>query len=440
LLRDPTRAVSFQRFDFRDGLPGAGQMNWTCSTAVEASDGRLWFATDDGLGWIDPDRIQTNELPPPVAVRSINTDHAAFDAAHNPRLPKGTSRLRIDYTALSLSIPERVQFRFRLEGYDEAWRDAGTRRTAFYTGLRPGSYRFQVVAANNDGVWNTQGAAAGFSIAPAFYQTNWFAVCCVLAVAGALWLSYLMRVRQVAGRLQKLHDERVDERMRIAHELHDTLLQGFLSASMQLHVASESIPTELPAKAHVRRVLSLMDNVIGDGRNAVRDLRSHANGSAPELEHAFTRIQQELIGADAVDFRVVVNGRVRRLQPVVRDEVFRIGRESLANAFRHARAQSIEAELHYLAGALRVVVRDDGRGIDPEVLRAGRDGHWGLAGMRERSQRLGARLMVRSRVGSGTEVELIVPGRIAFADGASPGWFDRLKDRRVRSRAATREE
>jgi len=435
VLRDPSHAVSFRRFDVREGLPGAGQMNWTNSTAIGATDGRLWFATDGGLAWIHPQRITTNTLPPPVAIRSVGTEAGTYDASTDIRLRNGTATLRIDYTALSLAIPELVRFRYRLEGYDEDWRDAGTRRSAFYTHVRPGSYRFQVVASNNDGVWNTTGASVLFSIAPAFYQTTWFAACCLLAALGALWLFYLLRVRQVATRLQRLHDERVDERMRIAHELHDTLLQGFLSASMQLHVARDTIPADSPAKNQVGRVLGLMDEVIGDARNTVRGLRTQSDSASTEIEHAFTRIQQELTGNGSVDFRVVVNGRPRPLQPVARDEVYRIGRESLMNAFRHAGASTIETELYYLPRELRVVVRDDGCGIDPDVLRTGRDGHFGLSGMRERAKRMDAQLAVRSRVGSGTEVELVVPGRVAFSGEPAPNGFRRVI-RRLRERSA----
>jgi signal transduction histidine kinase/ligand-binding sensor domain-containing protein len=429
VLSGPVSAVKVRRYDVHEGLPGAGQMNWTCSTAIEATDGRLWFATDGGLAWIDPRRITINERPPHVTIRAVRTEAGPFDMSREIRLPNDPATLRIDYTALSLTIPERVRFRYRLEGYDAGWIDAGARRTAFYTRLRPGSYRFQVAASNNDGVWNATGATVSFMIAPAFYQTRWFAVACLTAILGALWIAYALRVRHVAARLQRLHDERVDERMQIAHELHDTLLQGFLSASMQLHVARDAIPGESSAKSQVSRVLGLMDEVIGEARNTVRGLRTPPD--APELEQAFTRIHQEFAGNGSVDFRVVVIGHARPLQPVARDEVYRIGRESLTNAFRHANARTIEAEIHYLPNEMRVVVRDDGRGIDADVLRTGRDGHWGLSGMRERAKRIDARLALRSRLGSGTEIELVIPGRVAFADAPPPGtlrrWWRRAR-------------
>ncbi len=437
VVRDPTHAVHFRRYDVHEGLPGAGQMNYNCSTATEASDGKLWFATDGGLAWIDPERITTNPLPPPLVIRSLNTEDGAFDPADKVHLRNNTATLRIDYTALSLTIPERVQFRYRLEGYDEQWVDAGTRRAAFYTRLRPGSYRFQVTASNNDGVWNTAGATTAFSIAPAFYQTKWFAIASGLAILSVLWMAYRMRVRQVASRLQRLHDERIDERTRIAHELHDTLLQGFLSASMQLHVARDAIPADTSANQQVGRVLGLMDGVIGDARNAVRGLRT---AETAELEHALARIPQEIGMNGQSELKVVVNGRLKPLQSTARDEVYRIGRESILNALRHAGARTIEAEINYGPRELCVIIRDDGRGIDAGVVRAGREGHWGLSGMRERAKRMGGGLTVRSRPGAGTEIELVVPGRIAFIDPPTANRFIRAA-RWLRGRApAARKE
>ena len=414
MVEDPGSGVALRRFDYLDGVPGAGQMNWTCSTAIQGTDGRLWFATDNGLVWIDPRRLRTNDVPPPVAIRSLAAGERTYALHEGVALPQHTSSVRIDYTALSLVIPERVRFRYRLAGYDDAWIDAGTRRSAFYTGLGPGSYRFEVIASNNDGVWNESGAAAGFSIAPAFYETSWFLALCIVAAAGAVGIVFAVRMRGVAARLQRLHDERMDERTRIAHELHDTLLQGFLSASMQLHVAADAVPVESPAKVQLDKVLALMSKVIGEARDTVRGLRTD-EGAPRDLEEAFFRIGEELGGTDTIEFRVDVTGRTRPVQPLVRDEIYRIGRESLLNAFRHADANRIHVELQYLPRELKLLVRDDGRGIDAEVLRSGREGHWGLTGMRERASRLGARLDVRSGPGSGTEVELSVPSRVAFA-------------------------
>jgi signal transduction histidine kinase len=426
---DPDYAVSVRTFDFLDGLPGAGQMNYTCSTAIESSDGRLWFATDTGLARIDPARLSRNLVPPPVSIRSVQADGHVYDVWAPVRLPSGTSGLRIEYTALSLSIPERVRFRYQLEGVDDDWRDAGTRRVAFYTNPPPGNYRFRVVASNNDGIWNETGAAVGLSIAPAFYQTTWFLLLCVASLGALAWIAYRLRLRQVSRRLDLQFNERLAERTRIAQELHDTLLQGVLSASMQLHVAADQVPPDSAARPHLTRVLELMGIVINEGRNAVRGLRTPVQ--LDSLEEALSRVRSEFNNPEGIEFQVVSEGDVRPLNGVIRDEVYRISREALANAFLHSGGTRIEVEVEYTSTTLRVLVRDDGRGIGRVVLEAGREGHWGLQVMRERAERAGAKLRVLSRPGAGTEVEVTVPGTIAFRhEPQQPGkkrrWLARM--------------
>jgi signal transduction histidine kinase len=226
-------------------------------------------------------------------------------------------------------------------------------------------------------------------------------------------------------------EERVSERTRIARELHDTFLQGVISASMQLHVAVDQLPADSPARPLFARVLRLTVQVIEEGRNAVRSFRANES-EALDLERAFSRVPQELDFKERSDFRIIVEGHAQSLHPVIRDEVYSIGREALVNSFRHSGAGRIEVELEYAASQLRVLVRDDGCGIDPQVLQSGRDGHWGLSGMRERAERVGAKLKVLSDAGSGTEVELCVPGEIAFESDSSSsaskwlaGWYRR---------------
>lgn len=248
---------------------------------------------------------------------------------------------------------------------------------------------------------------------PPFWRTWWFGVICLLAAVLAAIFFYRMRMHQITHQLNVRFEERLAERTRIAQELHDTLLQGFVSASMQLHVAIDQLPDDSPAKPPLDRVQQLMARVIEEGRNTVRGLRP-SDRSSHGLEQAFSQVPQELAMQDPVDFRMIVEGPPQPLYPVIRDEVYRIGREALVNAFRHSRASSIEIELESSANQLRVLVRDNGCGIDPAVLQTGREGHWGLSGMRERAERIGARLKVWSRAGAGTEVELSVPARIAF--------------------------
>jgi signal transduction histidine kinase len=248
-----------------------------------------------------------------------------------------------------------------------------------------------------------------------------------------LWAIYRLRVQQLQRQFNIGVEARLKERTRIAQDLHDTLLQGFISASMQLGVADRQLPADWPAKPIVTDVLQLMRDVIEEGRKAVRGMRL-SGGDSDDLEQAFSRIPQELVVQKAVSFRVLVEGHVRPLHPLIRDDVYRIGREAVVNAFRHSQAAAIEVELEYADRELRVLVRDDGCGIDPHIQQSGRDGHWGLSGMRERAGRIGARLKVWSDAAAGTEVELLVPSRIAFRSETSrrgPRWLGRLSGRKV---------
>jgi len=264
---------------------------------------------------------------------------------------------------------------------------------------------------------------------PPVWQTWWFQVLVVLAAALLVLLLYRIRMHQKITEMNVRFEERLAERARIAQDLHDTLLQGILSASMHLHVANNKLPDDSPAKPLLNQVQQLMDHVINEGRISLQGLRSSSDDPR-KLEQAFSRIPQELGDDKEVAYRVVVEGSPRPLHPVIRDEVYRIGREALVNAFRHAAAGSIEIQVEYTAAHLRVAVRDDGRGIDPHVLQGGRDGHWGLPGMRERAERIGAKLNLWSRLNAGTEVELLVPHEVAYQQQSVNGrmnWVPKLR-------------
>jgi signal transduction histidine kinase/ligand-binding sensor domain-containing protein len=427
-LEDPDHEVTYQLFDFLDGLPGGGQMNYTVSTAIEGTDGRLWFATDNGLAWIDPEHLSINNVPPPVTIRSLSTESKTYQTAEPIDLPQGTQSLSVDYTALSLSVPERVRFRYKLEGADDDWQDAGTRRQAFYNNLRPGNYNFRVIACNNDGVWNEDGALLHFGIAPAFYQTNWFLLLCVAAAAGVMWIAFWWRIRFVKSRMHMRFEERLDERTHIAQELHDTLLQGVFSASVQLDAATEQLEGDARIRPQLDRVSQLMRLVLTEGRNTVRGLHSPNSDNSLVLEKAFAEIRRDLDARGETEFRVLVKGELQPIHPVVRDEIYRFGREALFNAFRHSKAKTIEVEIRYVPKYFKLIVRDDGIGIKPEMLRSGREGHLGLVGMRECSERIGAKLKIESRAVGGTEVDLTVPHRIAFAKRSGGKPFKRLND------------
>jgi signal transduction histidine kinase len=430
VVHDPRYAVRYTLLDFLDGMPARPVTVRPVPTMAEGTDGRLWFATSNGIAWTDPKHVVRNALAPPVDVQAVIADGVRYEPSAALKLPIRTRNLQISYTALSLSIPERVRFRYQL-GTDQPWQDVGGRRDAYFTDLAPGHYRFRVIASNNDGVWNQTGAAVDFDIPPAFIQTKWFLGMCAAAGALVLWLLWSLRLRQIKAGLRDRLEARLLERERIAQELHDTLLQGLLSASLQLDIANSEILADATAKPLVERVFQLLRQMIDEGRNAVRGLRS-VQGDAHDLKRAFAQIPQDLAADEKAKYELIVEGTPRSLRPPIRDEVYRIGREALANAFRHSHASLIETVLDYAEDRFRIVVRDNGRGIDPEILRSGLDGHWGLSGMRERAEKIGARLKVLSAAGAGTEIDLTVPAGAAFeraARGGSMDWLARFYSR-----------
>ena len=429
--KKPTHAVHYQTYNFLDGLPGSPQMNYRSSTAIQATDGRLWFATDDGLAWIDPLRISTNSLPPPVSILSLATERKKYPALAPVNLPPRTVSLRIEYTALSLSVPERTRFRNKLEGLDEDWQDAGTRREAVYNNLRPNTYRFRVIASNSDGVWNDEGATLDFIIAPAWYQTTSFRGLCVLIGLFLVSMLYRIRVRQIAKAVSARFDERLAERTRIARELHDTLIQTVQGSKM---VADDALD-QAPDPDRMRRALEQLSLWLGqatqEGRAALNALRT-STLEQNDLAEAFRRAVDECRTRNSMETSLSVVGEARDTHPVVRDEVYRIGYEAIRNACAHSGGSRLEVGLIY-GRDLIVRVRDNGRGMDSMVAEQGKDGHFGLQGMRERARRIGGRLTVTKAGKSGTEITVVVPGRIVFP-GEKSARLKKLKDKLTRWR------
>jgi signal transduction histidine kinase len=411
ILQDSLNDSSIVEYGLEDGLRGVEGVKRQHSVWADQK-GRIWFSLNRGISVVDPSRLRSSSEPGKPQLQSITADGAELGIHGALRVPAGRRRVVFHYAGLSLSVPDRVQFRYKLDDFDRNWSKPVRNRQAEYTNLGPGRYRFRVMASNPDGVWSGTEASVVFSVEPAYWQTWWFRLTIVLLTAAAIGAVYRLRLRRLTAGLSVRFEERLAERTRIAQELHDTLLQGFISASMQLHVAAEKIPAESSVKPAVLKTLDLMKRVTEEGRNAVRGLRA-AHSTSLDLEEALSRIKSEVPPDAAATLQVLSQGKPTPLHPVLRDEVYRIGREAILNAFRHAGAQKIEAELDYSTSVFRLTVRDDGCGIEPQTLRAGKDGHWGLPGMRERADRIGARLRLSSNPGSGTEVELIVPSLVA---------------------------
>jgi signal transduction histidine kinase/ligand-binding sensor domain-containing protein len=422
--KDPTRRVTATVFDSSDGVRNHEGTTGASPSVAKSKDGKLWFLPWDGVSVVDPRRLPFNKLAPPVHIEWITGDRTTYDATSDVkthlRLPSLVRDLVIDYTALSIVAPEKTHFRYKLEGRESDWQDVGVRRQAFYNNLPPGHYRFRVSACNNNGVWNEAGAFLDFSVAPAYYQTTWFRLSCVAAFLALLAGLYQLRLRQVARQFNIRMEERVNERTRIARDFHDTLLQSFQGVLLKFHAVTYLFPDRPDeARKTLESVIEQARQAITEGRRAVQGLRSSTvvtNDLARTINALGEELAADQTGQDSLDFLVTVEGATRNLVPLVRDEVYRIAGEALRNAFRHSQARRIEVEIRYDKRQLRLRVRDDGKGIDPKVFaEGGRDGHYGLAGMRERAKLVGGELAVRSKLDSGTEAELAIPASMAYS-------------------------
>ena len=427
----PKETIQAAVFDSSDGVSSHRFSGGYNSVVAKSADGTLWFMQPGGVSVIDPRNLPTNTLPPPIHIEQITADRKTYQATPGLRLPPLIRDLQIDYTALSFVAPEKNRFRVMLEGRDREWQDVGTRRQAFYTDLGPGTYRFRVAASNNSGVWNEAGAALEFSIDAAYYQTRWFEALVIAGAFALVWAGYRARVRQVVRDYQLRLDERVNERTRIARDLHDTLLQSFHGLLLQFQTASYLL-TERPAEAKEKLdgAIEHAAKAITEGRDAVQGLRA-STVERNDLAVAIRTLGDELATDASVHqpptFSVAVEGQTRDLHPIVRDEIYKIAAEALRNAFRHAHAGRVEVEIRYDDEQFRLRVRDDGKGIDPAVLaNQGLEGHYGLRGMPERAALIGGKLAVWSEVGSGTEVELRLPASIVYATSARRSMLSRL--------------
>ena len=410
----PGYRVHYERLDSLDGLAGSAPARMPVPSMIRSATGQLWLSTTAGVFRLDPSLGPKPGPAPPVQVRAIGQPGQLMPAQDGLRLAQGTTTLQIDYTALALAMPERVNFRYRLDGVDTQWQQVGARRTAYYNNLGPGNYRFSVQATNYRGEWSAQSSALAFSIAPTVTQSWWFRALCVALLLAACWMLYRWRLRafarQVAARLQ----ERTRERERIARELHDTVLQSVQGLILHVHAAALELPSRDPARQMIEQALQQADEALLEGRDRVRDLRS-GEPDEQDLEGAIGSAGCRLRTPEAAPLQVAVSGQPRKLHPLIYDEVLAIATEAIANAYRHAGDCSIAVQLHYDARELRLTIRDDGAGIPPEVVAAGgRSNHWGIRGMVERAERINAKLKLRSDVGSGTEWRLTLSGMLAY--------------------------
>jgi ligand-binding sensor domain-containing protein/signal transduction histidine kinase len=428
-IADPNHKVETTLWDAADGvgLTSASPAYFNPPVA-KSSDGKLWFLGGEGASVVDPHHLAFNEIPPPVHIERIIADHKSYwqnlpdRAVSHLRLPARVRDLTIDYSALSLAAPEKTHFKYKLEGQDSDWREVVNDREVQYSNLRPGPYRFRVIATNNSGVWNDQGDTLEFSIDPAYYQTSWFRALCAAAFVALLWAAYQLRVRRLHHEFDMTLDARVSERTRIARDLHDTMLQSFHGLLLRFQTVLLLLPERpIEAKEKLESAIEQAAGAITEGRDAVQGLRAstiEGNDLVRSISALGEELQKDSSNHRPVTFRVAVEGQARDFHPIVRDEIYKIAAEALHNAFHHAQAKQVEIEIRY-DDEFRLRVRDDGKGIDTAVLsNHGLEGHYGLRGMRERAALVGGELAIWSKVDSGTEVELIISASKAYTKSA----------------------
>jgi signal transduction histidine kinase/ligand-binding sensor domain-containing protein len=416
LLDSSATAIKGRSYGTSDGMLSRGGVRRNQSVVADAQ-GRIWLSTTSGLSVVDSTIASTRPEPTIAHIQSVRIDGTAHSLVSDKDLnvSAGHKRIEFSFVGLNFSAPETVRYRYRLDRFDPGWSEPNGQRSAVYTNLSPGSYTFHVAATNQEGGWSDREASIPLTVEPLLWQRPSFLVACGLAVLLLALLLYQLRINQMIKRANLIFEERLAERTRIAQELHDTLLQGFFGASMQLSVVAEKVPVGSAARLQLNRIIEVMGIVLDDGRNAVQGLRTE-RVNAMWLEDAIRTVFRDMdMGQeDSTRQSIEVSGIPRELRPGIQDEICRIVQEAVGNAYKHAQASRITVTIAYSSANLKVQVRDDGRGIDPLFLTEGRYGHWGLLGMRERAARLGAKLQIESKINEGTSITLSVPGQIAF--------------------------
>ncbi|MCL9998845.1 MAG: histidine kinase [Erythrobacter sp.] len=414
-LASPGAPVPYRLFDFNDGLTSFVQKSAGIQI-VAGGDGRIWFATRDTVQMIDPATLAPDTRPPDQMIRAIAFRQQSLPAARGVRLPANIAAFAIEYTATNLAVPGRVRFRYRLGGAGAdggEWIDAGARRSASFTGLGPGDYRFELLAANADGVWSPRPAVLEFTIARAFWQTWWFRAAALVGVLGGLYLAYTIRVRQLASRMRMRMLVRTNERERIARELHDTMIQGVQGLILRFQAVADRLGDDPEVQAIVQPALERAEEVLVEGRERVTELRSPRHRDFPE---ELARLAGNPIFPQARIAPLAITGTPRAIAPGLIDDLLAVLGEALGNAAAHSRANRIEIALRFGRWSFVAQVRDNGIGMAEGVIAEGAaPGHFGLVGMKERIEALGGRFVVESAHGFGTVIELAIPARIAYA-------------------------
>jgi ligand-binding sensor domain-containing protein/signal transduction histidine kinase len=399
------RSLPCVSFGLADGMKSVQCEGGSQPAGCKGADGKFWFPTANGVTMIDPRKSRSDLPPPPVFIEQVWIGKEKVDPRSEVRLEPGTRDFRFHYTALSFTAPEKVAFKYKLEGLDQKWVEAETRRVAFYSDIPPGYYRFRVIACNSDGVWNETGASFAFALAPHFYQTAWFYGMCVLGIVALAWSYHFRRMKLARAEFLLV----LGERNRIARDLHDTLAQGFAGIAFQLEAVATKL-SEAPhqAKQHLNVALQMVRHSIAEARRSVMNLRSSAleNG---DLGNALAESARQMMAGKQVDVQLTIAGSVRPISGAIENELLRIGQEAITNSLKYARAGKIQIEVDYQEAGILLRIQDDGQGFQLKEAAAENGMHFGLLGMHERARQMGANLSIQSEPGHGTKVVVKVP-------------------------------
>jgi signal transduction histidine kinase len=378
-----------------------------CKSGVQpavwkARDGRLWFSTIRGLLVLDPARLQRNAPAPPVVIEEVTVNNRSENPEEIENAPPGRKDLEFRYTALSYLAPAALRFRYMLDGYDKNWTDAGTRRTAYYTNLPPGKFKFRVTACNSDGVCNETGTAVAFTLAPHYYQRIWFLMLCAPSASIAAWLVWRQRVRSLSRHFEIV----LGERGRIARELHDTLIQGFSGITMGMQALSKGLP-ESRERSKLNELIGDAAQCLKQARQSIAGLRSTGDRTV-RLDTAIADAARQITKARDIQLKLSLEHVPTTLPSDVKSNLLRIAQEAIANSMQHSEATTIEVNLRFRDGSLCLSVEDDGKGLASAV-GFSPTGHYGLTGMKERARQIGGELQLLSGPVKGTTIRVVVP-------------------------------
>jgi len=410
-VNDHDAPLNYALFDRSDGLNSMQCSAGAPNMAITADD-KLWVATVKGLAMIDLARLPRTSRRPKVFVGAVTIGKDKVLAGQQLFLDPGAHHIELHLQAVDLASPKKIRLQYRMDGIDANWLDADASRTAIYTTIPPGTHHLHIRSTSGDGVWDRVGIVYDVTQRPYFYQRYWFYVLCIGFAMFSVWCAHRVRLRSIEARIKERTEERADERVTIARDLHDTLLQGVQGLILRFHAVARELPEVSGTRQQLNQALALADSVLVDARDRVTHLRS----SVIDLAQSLAEVGSGMKFKDNIRFVVSTEGTVSPLRNAVQEELFSIGREAITNAFRHADASEIKVELVYSRTAVCLICRDDGRGLQQPVLGAGRaEGHWGMLGMRERAERIYADFECWSEPGKGTEIKVCLSASRAYA-------------------------